>query len=903
MVGMTVVAAVLAFAALYALRQQAREAEQQRAQQAMEVLWRAARSITTPLQAYYLAGLHRLSVDAHLVRLLEAADPRRLQAEAASLLKAFPAALQVHLLAKGWEDTDADISSLGDATLEMLRQAEASRLRPPVETHFPGVERHPQITLVQPVLDATGSLVGHVVLFLPWDVIQATWKGNDPKGGYLELQQGNRVVLASLGNPALKALPTPYHLAVEHTRWTLVYWSPPPPASPIPWLVLTVVVGLLLLGIGAFWLGHRKATEAEVMAASQVEPVDLFVQRMKRLQEQPLAKEKAVSARRAAGQPSSRLPVGNGPELGRQPQERLSDSETELLPAASSPRQQNKGQSDIGPWSIDIRQYDVPAQGPEASRPAQVPPVAGALSALKDVLGPESAGGPWLADPALEIDWEMNADRVIEPELEVAGKQPLPECRDAPWGPVPSSLPSVPVALFGPFDVNAMTDKPLTSEMAYHLGRAIGTEATDRGITQLAIGYDGRPHSRALAHAITGGLVSAGIRVTDIDRVPTPVLYFAAYHLAIRSGVMVTGSDDAKGPSEIRIVLDGEELVDKGLQALYQRVASGNLRQGDGGREALNILPEYLDRITSTLSLARPFKLVIDCGNGITGRVAPHLFRALGCEVTELFCELDGHFPHHPPDPCNPENLQALVRAVQERRADLGLAFDGDGDRLGVVDDQANIIRPDRQMMLYATDVLARKPGASIVFNVESSANLARIIDQHRGHAILAKAGAVSLRARMRETAALLAGDTHGHFLFRERWYGFSDALYAGARLLRILARVPGTASSVFAAFPTSITTPEIRIEMPEDEALALIEDLTKRAPALAKGRFAGANLSTVDGFRVDFNDRSVLLRAPEHLPCLAISFEALAAQALERIQAEVKGLLREFVPGIHLPF
>jgi phosphomannomutase len=875
----------------------------------MEVLWHASYRITTPLQAYYLAPLHRLSADPTLARLFEAMDPGRLRVEAATLIEAFPRALDLRLLPQGWEGTDADVHELGYPILDTLRQAEASHLRPPAEARFLDGQRHPQITLVQPVLSPEGAVVGHVVLFLPWDAVQETWKGSELRGGYLELQQGGRMVLARLGDALLKTVPTPYQLAVENTCWTLAYWAPSLPTSSIPWFAVAVAAGLLL-GLGAFWIGRRKAADRreplQEIAAPPAEPVDLFLKRMKQLQEQSASQAAPLSPGPAPKPPPpERAGIEPVMVLDAQPEAHLSVDEIglalDLGSAASHPVSSSaaipsplREDKRAEPLTIDIRLYDVSpeeASGCQQAAPATVLPEQ------------EQPVGLWSSEPSPDIDWEVSSGKVFELGPPTAAQLSQSGLSEVPWCPVvPTSL-SLSATLFGPYAVHGIPGTDLTSEMAYHIGQAIGSEAAYRGMTQLVVGYDGRLPSKTLAQALAGGLVSAGIRVMDVGMVPTPVLYFAAHHLGIRSGIMVTGSDNAMGPSEIRIALDGEDLTEEALQALHQRIASGDLRQGDGGRERLEILPAYLDRITSTIRLARQFKLVVDCGNGVASTVAPRLFRAMGCEVLDLFCEVDGKFSHHPPDPSNPENLQALVRAVREHRADLGLAFDGDGDRLGVIDEQGNVVFLDRQMMLYATDVLARNPGASFVYDVKCTANLGRVITQHRGHAVSARAGAVPLRARMREVAALLAGDTHGHILFRERWYGFSDALYAGARLLRILARIPGTASDAFTAFPVSIIMPEFRVKMPESKAPDFMQSLIKLVPSLEKERFAGASISTVDGLRVDFNDRSVLLQVPEPGSLLSIRFEALTSQALQRVQGEVRELLRESAPGLELPF
>src|SRR5690606_30140700 len=322
----------------------------------------------------------------------------------------------------------------------------------------------------------------------------------------------------------------------------------------------------------------------------------------------------------------------------------------------------------------------------------------------------------------------------------------------------------------------------------YEIGRAIGSEASARGQQSILEGRDGRLSSPDLAKALILGLRATGRDVIDIGRVPTPVVYFATHHLGANSGVMVTGSHNPPNYNGLKIVLQGEALSGDGIQALRRRIEQGALQRGKGGLRAFDIAQDYLARITRDVKLARPLKVVVDCGNGAAGELAPRLFRALGCEVTELYCEIDGRFPNHHPDPSQVENLADLIRAVQEQKADVGLAFDGDGDRVGVVTSAGTIVWPDRLLMLFAGDVLKRNPGAGIIYDVKCSRGVEQVVRAHGGQPLMWKTGHSLIKAKMRETGALLAGEMSGHIFFGERWFGFDDGLYAAARLLEILA-------------------------------------------------------------------------------------------------------------------
>ena len=440
--------------------------------------------------------------------------------------------------------------------------------------------------------------------------------------------------------------------------------------------------------------------------------------------------------------------------------------------------------------------------------------------------------------------------------------------------------------IFKAYDIRGIVGKTLTPEAVTRIGQAIGSEAQARGVKAVCIGRDGRLSGPELSDALSAGLRAAGIDVIDVGRVATPMLYFAAHELGTLSGVMVTGSHNPPEYNGLKMMLAGETLSGDAIQALYRRLETKDLASGEGGYRTHDIVEAYLDRITSGIKLSRPMNIVVDCGNGVPGAFAPVLYRRLDCRVRELFCDVDGTFPNHHPDPSQPKNLQDVIKALQTTDAELGLAFDGDGDRLGVVTKDGHIIYPDRQLMLFAGDVLSRNPGAKVIFDVKSTRNLAPWIREMGGEPIMARTGHSFIKARMKETGALLAGEMSGHVFFNERWYGFDDGMYAGARLLEIVSQVDDP-SELLNALPNSISTPELNIKLKEGENYALIERLQRNA------RFDGASeVITLDGLRVEYPDGFGLARASNTTPVIVLRFEADDEAALLRIQEDFRKVL-----------
>jgi len=453
--------------------------------------------------------------------------------------------------------------------------------------------------------------------------------------------------------------------------------------------------------------------------------------------------------------------------------------------------------------------------------------------------------------------------------------------------------------IFKAYDIRGVVDTTLTIEAVQAIGAAVGSAAAERGVTQVVVGRDGRLSGPKLSAALIEGIRSTGIGVIDIGMVPTPILYFATHLLGTGTGVEITGSHNPPEYNGLKMMIAGDTLHGDGIQALRQRIEDGNLKRAvqPGELKQVEVVEEYLARIVGDVKLARPMKIAIDCGNGVAGAVAPRLYRSLGCDVIELFCEVDGTFPNHHPDPAHPENLQDLIRCLRATDAELGLAFDGDGDRLGVVTKDGQIIYPDRQIMLFAQDILAHRKGGEIIFDVKCTRQLAPWIRQHGGTPTMWRTGHSLIKAKLKETKAPFAGEMSGHLFFNDRWPGFDDGLYAGARLLEILSRHPDP-STVLNGLPTAVNTPELHLSTAEGENFTLVERLK------AGAKFEGADeVITIDGVRVEYKDGFGLARPSNTTPIVVMRFEGDDEAALQRIQKVFGAEIRKIKPDAQLPF
>lgn len=458
--------------------------------------------------------------------------------------------------------------------------------------------------------------------------------------------------------------------------------------------------------------------------------------------------------------------------------------------------------------------------------------------------------------------------------------------------------PQIPASIFRAYDIRGVVGDALTPNNIYTIGKALGSTAKDQGETAVVVARDGRLSGPELSKALIEGVLDCGIDVIDIGAVPTPLLYFATHTFKnTNSGIMLTGSHNPPNYNGIKSVIQGKTLSEDSIYALLKRIQAQQFSSGRGQYSSAEIIPAYIQRITQDVQLKRKLKIVIDSGNGIPGAVAPELFKALGCEVIELFCDVDGNFPNHHPDPIIPENLEDLIHAVKQHDADIGLAFDGDGDRLGLITNKGEIIWPDRQMLLYSTEILKHYPGATIVFDVKCTSHLGPMIEKHGGIPIMWRTGHSVLKAKLKEINGPLAGEMSGHIFFNDRWYGFDDGLYTGVRLLEILAAGEKTISEIFADLPNSVNTPELKLAIDDEHKFKFMEQFKSQST------FSEGIVNTIDGVRVDFPFGFGLVRPSNTTPYLTLRFEADNEANLQRVQNIFREQLLAMDESLVLPF
>jgi phosphomannomutase/phosphoglucomutase len=451
--------------------------------------------------------------------------------------------------------------------------------------------------------------------------------------------------------------------------------------------------------------------------------------------------------------------------------------------------------------------------------------------------------------------------------------------------------------IFRDYDIRGDANLYLSDETVFAIGQAIGSEAQSYGQMRIAVAADGRRSSPRIKEVLINGILDTGTHVVDIGNVPSPVLYFVTETTDINSGVVVTASHSPASDNGFKVILKGKTLADDGIQSLKNRITTGNFLKGHGRQSQENYTSSYIEKITADIALSNQMKVVIDCGNGIAGEIAPSLLSDLGCDVVPLFCDVDGNFPNHDPDPSVDTNLKALINRVLSEKADLGIALDGDGDRLVAVSSSGKIVTPDRLLMLFAKDIVSRNPGTDVIFDVKSTRRLNSLISGYGGRPLMWKCGHANIKAKMRETGALLGGELSGHIFFKERWYGFDDGIYAAARLLEILTSRDQSLDAALSSLPVSAITPEIRIPVDEDKKFEMVERL------LSKGDFSGGKITTLDGLRVDFSKGWGLVRASNTSACLTLRFEADNDDMLEKIRDMFRQQIKALIPELKINF
>jgi phosphomannomutase/phosphoglucomutase len=790
------------------------------------------------LVEYYATSLSQQAGADGLADLLVTGQAAERKAREQALRDAYPGVLNVRLLEPGLDQVDMEASPpLSYAALAQMRAAEGGA-KPPVEVHLLNTpQKH--INIVRAVMAAgeDGAVVGHIVLSLSREVLKKILGDLQDIHGYLELQQdgakGLSAVVAARGDAAIKSGDPARVVPVSGSRWQVAYW----PATG----------SLAYLGKTGSWV----LAATLVLAVLLIVMVILLFRRLGgavRLGEVSLV---SLMKDYRDGRVRRDYPIGLA---------EMKDTFEFMLQLASSTQPARKAATPVA------REQDGDVSAETITESLEE------INEHVDDNQGQEAGSANAAD---------RGNMVVE-------ENPLI---------IEDGDTRVAASIFRAYDIRGVVDQTLTVPAVRLIGLAIGSEALQRGRNTVVVGRDGRLSGPALSQALIEGIIETGCNVKDIGCVPTPVLYFATHYLDTQTGVVVTGSHNPPDYNGLKIVIDGETLSGESIQALRERIESRNFIFGQGSVDSLNLVPDYIERISGDVSLARPLRIVIDCGNGVAGGVAPELLRTLGCEVTELFCEVDGNFPNHHPDPSKEENLQDMIAAVADNQADIGLAFDGDGDRLGVVTSAGDIVWPDRVLMLYAMDILERNPGGQIIYDVKCTRFLDSIIREHGGEPLMWKTGHSFIKAKIKETGALLAGEMSGHIFIKERWYGFDDGIYAAARLLEILSRDARSSSEIFAALPDSVNTPEINIAMQEGEPPVFIGRLLENA------HFDDAKVSTIDGLRVDFEDGWGLVRASNTTPVLVLRFEADNQDALDRIMGEFRRVMTQVDAGLKLPF
>ncbi len=802
---------------------------------------KAVEAESAALRVNQYLGLMQASVNGLAVRpdVIEAvSEPSSIVATEESLASALPGIQGVHLFPyKQIPRTANERGALGFAGLELLRRAENGQpLHPDA---FPRDNRW-LVQMATPVRNpVSNAVIGSLLVIFDAARLQPLLQVvNDDLGGKLELTQtvaGTTRALVSQGSGS----GTAETRSLANPDWSVAYTPAKAPTAPVDIVMIAILVGApILLAAILVWVLLSRAQQSirqDVTALIQWAHKVFGGDRVKLppLQWDMVASTGEVLAR-----------------LSQMVDKRVAKALEMARPKKSAGSKQPAAAGDDEPLFQDKDMPDIDM-----------------LDGDEDVLGFGGGDDTLLGDDGLDLE------EAPEPVVELS-----PD-------------------IFRAYDIRGIVGETLSADAVRLIGQAIGSEAVERGIGALCIGYDGRHSSPELANALARGVMATGCDVIHVGAVPTPVLYFATQELQTGSGVMVTGSHNPANYNGLKIMLGGETLSGDAIQKLYQRTQTADFASGQGGQSSEDVRRAYLDRIVGDIAVAAPLKVVVDAGNGIAGELAPMLVEELGCEVVPLYCEVDGDFPNHHPDPGKPENLVDLIARVKEEKADIGLAFDGDGDRLGVVTNTGKIIWPDRLLMLFARDVVSRNPGADVLYDVKCSRRVAGVISEAGGRPIMWKTGHSLMKAKMKETGAQLAGEMSGHIFFGERWYGFDDGLYAAARLLEILGIEDRHSDEVFADFPEDVSTPELNVEVTESSKFAIMERLAQ------DGQFGDGNISTIDGIRVDYADGWGLCRASNTTPVLVLRFEAETDDGLERIKGIFREQLQKAAPDIAADF
>lgn len=809
--------------------------------------------------ATYTKGIAIIAQDPLTRKTILANDAQQITERQQQLLKLFPKSLNLRLVKAGnLRTTKLTKPHVGFACVDMLNQSRRIKAPVGVEAHVFGTAQQ-HIDFVHPVLDAAGvKVVGYVQLSVNVNVL-SSWLKKSNRIDYIELYQqagkGHKsLLIGKSGDSSLRTSEKPIQYQVDGTQWEVRVW----PSSSIDtqydqlltYVLLFVGVGLFAGIIFLFWRSLSRALTTDIdnlvgLVVSTVKGKTNYQYKME-------MKEFTNAAKHL------------NDFLSNQSNDRERDSESDSI--------------DVSSMEIDID--------------------SASMFTASESMHVEELDEQSMASMQSQNSSKVSSQNTSQNSSQATRQntsQSIKQTAEASMNKVMSATP--PAEIFKAYDIRGIVGVSLSAEYAELIGKALGSEAAARGASNIAFARDGRLSGPELGQALVKGILSTGIDVVDVGMVPTPLLYFAAHELTKGSGVMLTGSHNPPDYNGFKMVLLGDTLAEESIQKLRQRIEKNDFVNGTGNYSTVPMLEKYLSRVSSDVKMKRPLKIVVDCGNGVAGGVAPRLYKAMGCEVIELYCDIDGKFPNHHPDPSQPKNLVDLIEAVKVHKADLGMAFDGDGDRLGVISSDGNIIWPDRLLMLFAGDVLSRNQGAQIIFDIKCTSNLTKEIWEKGGEPLMWKTGHSLIKSKMKQSGALLAGEMSGHIFFKERWYGFDDGIYSGARLLEILSNDVKQPRVIFAGLPDSVNTPELQIQMEEGAHHAFIEKLLDNAD------FGSANVTMIDGIRADYADGWGLVRASNTTPCLVLRFEGQTKEAMMKVQAKFKEVLHNVDPTLELPF
>ncbi|MGR8935098.1 MAG: phosphomannomutase/phosphoglucomutase [Gammaproteobacteria bacterium] len=855
-----------------AYRVAAKEIEQSRRDATTATVTGAAARITAHIDMIS-AVMDNMSRDPRLIRAILAADKAQIDNLMAQFEPLLPGIMKLRLLLPDENAPDqSSMPAMGFADVVMARESFNDNQPPMVQ----GEDANRHLAVARGI--KINQRVAAVLLAsLKFDFLRTAILAQEPLPAFIELQQDG-VALATAGNSAWKEAARNTKIAVPHTQWLLQYSYSNDKAidnSGLLWaVVLTPATATALL----FVFGYRRF--AAILRSDQNNLLrfikDLLLEKTQgnypmQLDELRVIISSVMQFKRIkdAENLSTTSTKDSSETLNMDSLFAINHLGADTIFSDEPASRADITNADANTDAVKLIQDKIAAAKLEKAPPIRIP------DDKRDNKALSSAS-----------DADNSLDNFLMPSISLFENNKLITSETTP-------------SIFRAYDIRGIAGEALNKDIVYDIGRALGSEAKETGCQGFVVGRDGRNSSQGLSEALSKGITSTGLNIVDIGLVPTPILYFVTHHYPGQCGVIVTGSHNPPNYNGLKMVVNGETLAGERIQALKQRIDAQNFATGTPGSIDRNEMyaNEYIGIICEDVHLGRPMKVVVDCGNGAAGKTAPLLLKTLGCEVIELFCDIDGNFPNHHPDPTKSENLADLIAAVRHYDAELGLAFDGDGDRLGVVDSGGKIIWPDRLLMLFAKDVLAAKRGTEIIFDVKCSRHLAEQIKQYGGQPLMWKTGHTFMKAKLKETGAKLAGEMSGHLFFNDRWFGFDDALYAAARLIEILSADSRASADVFTDFPDSISTPELNIEMPEGQNFKFIDALT------AAAHFDDAEITDIDGLRVDYGDGWGLIRASNTTASLVMRFEADNTRALARIQNHFRDLMLQIKPDLRLPF